>query len=85
MSSRVAQMVRLILRRGGVCLMCCWPCGIGDGSYPGLAAAMHVIDLAARGDAGPLRHVHAAGSAQGRYRPYAPQGADMGPAPGGGY
>lgn len=57
----------------------------GDGSYPGLAAAMHVIDLAARGDAGPLRHVHAAGSAQGRYRPYAPQGADMGPAPGGGY
>ena len=40
-------------------------------TYPGLAAAMNVIDLA-RGDAGPLRHPHAAAS-QGRYRPYGPQ------------
>lgn len=55
----------------------------GEPAYPGLAAAMHVIDLAARGDAGPLRHVHAAAAAQGRYRPYAPQGGDMGPGPSG--
>lgn len=55
----------------------------GEAPYPGLAAAMHVIDLAARGDAGPLRHVHAAATAQGRYRPYGPQGGDMGPGPGG--
>mmetsp|Transcript_5980 Transcript_5980/g.17107 ORF Transcript_5980/g.17107 Transcript_5980/m.17107 type:complete len:738 (-) Transcript_5980:1411-3624(-) len=43
----------------------------GDMSFPGLAAAMNVIDLA-RGDAGPLRHPHAA-AAQGRYRPYGHQ------------
>lgn len=49
----------------------------GDMTFPGLAAAMNVIDLA-RGDAGPVRHPHAA---QGRYRPYGPQG-DMMP---GGY
>lgn len=49
---------------------------VGDVSYPGLAAAMNIIDLAARGDAGPLRHPHTGAAAMGRYRPYGP-GPDM--------